>query len=297
MELRQLRYFVTVADHLSFTKAAEYLFVAQPTLSRSIANLEFELGVKLLERKQHKVNLTEPGKIFLEEARRIVGISDEAIQKIRQTGGNDGSLNIGFLPTFFYKQNLPSWISEFRNAHNGIGLNMSQYNSSVLYDALKHNEIDVGFTISCDIIDINIFDLLTVYRDKIALIMRADNPLTASQESLFTDLAAEPFVMLSERESFGFFNMAVNICLSRGFKPNIASAPTLLETVLMLVNAGIGVTMLPGTTALGSYPNLKYISLDGEDADIDMVVAWRKDNQNPALPVFLEHIRNVSNDF
>ena len=291
-----MRYFVTVAEHLSFTKAAEYLFVAQPALSRSIANLEFELGVKLLERKQHKVNLTGPGKIFLEDAKRIVGISDEAIRKIRQAEGNDGSLNIGYLPTFFYKQNLPSWISEFRNSHNGIGLNLSQYNSGVLYDALIHNEIDVGFTISCDVIDINIFDILTVYRDKIALIMRADNPLAAPEELRFADLAAEPFVMLSERESFGFFNRVVNICLSRGFKPNIASAPTLLETVLMLVNAGIGVTLLPGTTELGSYPNLKYISLAGEDADIDMVVAWKKDNQNPALSVFLEQMRKVSND-
>jgi len=294
MEFRQLRYFVTVAEHLSFTQAAEHLFIAQSALSRSIANLELEIGVKLLERNQHKVILTEAGSIFLEESKRLLSISEEAIRKTRQANNSEGSLKIGFLPTYFYRKYLSSWVSEFHASHNEIGLNLSQYNSGTLYEALKRQDLDVGFTISCDIIDIAEFDQFVVYSDKISLIMRNDNPLASKEGLRIRDLGEEPFVMLSERESFGFFNMAVKICLSRGFKPNIISAPTSLETVLLLTDAGIGLTLLPSSSKPGYSSNLKYIELEGDDTYIDMVVSWKKDNSNPALAVFLDYMKNAA---
>jgi len=291
MEFRQLRYFVTVAEHLSFTKAADHLFVAQPALSRSIANLESELGVKLFERNRHKVVLTRAGTIFLEEAKRLLRISEEAIRKTRQASDSLGSLKIGFLPTFFYKKYLSAWVSEFHAAHSDIGLNLSQHNSGMLYEALKNQDLDVGFTISCDIIDNEGFDKLVVYSDKISLIMREDNPLALKEDLSFRDLGAEPFVMLSERESYGFFNTATKICLARGLKPNIVSTPTSLETVLLLADAGLGVTLLPSSSISGYTSKLKYIGLEGNDTYIDMVIAWKKNNRNPALSVFLEYMK------
>jgi len=294
MEFRQLRYFVTVAEHLNFTQAAEHLFIAQPALSRSIANLEFELGVKLFERNQHKVILTEPGTIFLEEAKRLLSISEEAIRKTRQANNSNGNLKIGFLPTFFYRKYLSARISEFHTSHSEIGLNLSQYNSGTLYEALKHQDLDVGFTVSCDIIDKGGFNQFVVYSDNISLIMREDNALAAREDLCFRDLGAEPFVMLSERESFGFFNTAVKICLSRGVKPNIISTPTSLETVLLLTDVGIGVTLLPSSSITGYTSNLKYIGLEGDDTYIDMVIAWKKDNRNPALSVFLDYMKTAA---
>ncbi|MDR3294985.1 MAG: LysR family transcriptional regulator [Clostridiales Family XIII bacterium] len=294
MELRQLRYFVTIAEHLSFTKAAKYLYVAQPALSHSVANLELEMNVKLFERNQHNVCLTKPGIYFLEDAKRIIALSEEAIQKARQVEfGYKWDLNIGFLPVPFYKHFLPKRIAEFSAAHKDTRLNITQYNSGVLYEALKHKDLDIGFTISCDAIDSAEFETYTFMKDRIFLIVRVDHPLAARESLSFQEITDEPFVMLSERESTGYFNMVIKICRSRGFKPNIVCMPTSLETVLMLTEAGTGMTILPSTSRIEHYASLKAIELEGADTEIDMVIAWRKPNRNPILPDFIEYLKST----
>jgi DNA-binding transcriptional LysR family regulator len=294
MELRQLRYFVTIAEHLSFTKAAEYHYVAQPALSRSIANLELELGVKLLRRDQHNVCMTKSGACFLEEAKRIIAISEEAIMKVRRAeSGYKWDLNIGFVPVSFYKRDLPKWISEFGAAHKDTRINITQYNSGVLYEAMKRKDIDIAFTFSCDVIYSPEFETHTLFKDRVSLITRGDGPVTQSGFTGLQDLADEPFVMLSERESTGFFNMAVNICRMRGLRPNIVCMPTSLETVLMLTEAGIGMTLLPSLSRMDQYASLKEIPLDGADTEIDMLIAWLKTNGSPILPHFIDYLKST----
>jgi DNA-binding transcriptional LysR family regulator len=295
MEFRQLQYFISIAEYLNFRRAAEHHYVAQPALSRSIANLEIELGVKLFERNQHMVKLTKPGELFLKEAKRIIDISNDAILKARQLNTDYlGNLNIGFVPTTFYKYFLPKWISDFRAAHQDIKFSITQYNSAMLHEALEHDDIDMGFTLSSDIKETPVITSKLLYQDHVSLIMRADNPFAETNID-FPKLTLESFIMLSDRESFGFFNMAIQICRNRGLNPNIISMPTLQETVLVLTDAGIGMTLLPSTSKNSNWPNLKTIQIPGNDTAINMIAAWKRGNNNPILPILLDFLTLKTN--
>src|SRR3989440_10779321 len=145
MELRHLRYFVAVAENLNFTKAAAKLHLAQPSLTRQIHNLEEEIGVRLLNRTKSQVTLTEEGRTFLVDARRILALATESIQAVqRLSRGETGQLNIAYSSNFNFEL-LPETLGAFRRAFPHIALNLFDMTPAEQFRALEARKIDLGF--------------------------------------------------------------------------------------------------------------------------------------------------------
>ena len=288
MDITQLRYFVAVAEHLNFTEAARHLFIAQSGLSQGIASLEKQLGLRLFDRDTRSVRLTAAGIVFLKEAIEIIAKSEEAVKKAREAdAGLSGSLNVGFLATLF-KACLSRSVSGFRSRYPKVSLNLSQYTMATLHEALEHGNADIGFTRSFDLKDTPTLSWKAIVSDSISLVVPKNHPLANSATIDFSALRKEPFIMYDQSESPRWFELVMQICASRGFMPKIVNTPRLMETLLMLVDAGLGISIVPNSHKNCGIPGLRFIDIHGDDARIDVSVAWKKATTNPSVPLFLD---------
>ncbi|AOY75269.1 LysR family transcriptional regulator [Clostridium formicaceticum] len=297
MELRQLHYFIAVAEHLNFTEAAKHLFVAQSAVSQQIADLEQKIGVQLFFRNKRSVKLTNAGAVFLQEALSLVSKSAEAIEKTRQADiGIIGHLKIGFLG-YTERNFLPSLIREFRRSHPKVDLYLDQFHHGMLIEALKTGELDVIFTLAFGLDNIGGIEKKSIFTEKISVVMHCDHPLANKNSLHISELAQERFITVSRRESPQGFNKTLLMCANSGFSPNIVAEPRLLATVLLLVDAGIGITILPKSLKLHSSPSLRFLDIEGEQAEDELVIAWKKKNANPSIPLFLEALASVGEEY
>lgn len=293
MDIRQLRYFISVAEHLNFTEAAKHLFVAQSAVSQQIADLEKKLGVQLFIRNKRQVKLTNAGAVLLKEARYLVDKSEELIEKTRHADlGIIGDLKIGFLG-YTERDFLPQLIRQFRRNYPKIDLHLNQYNHGMLIESLNTEALDIIFTLSFGLNNIGGLTKKKVLTEKISIVMHCEHPFANRQSINIKDLANERFIALDKRESPQGFNKTLLMCANSGFTPNIVSEPRLIQTVLLLVDAGIGIAILPKSLQANASPSLRFIDIEGEQAEDELVVAWKKANSNPSIPLFLEELDKV----
>src|ERR1700674_4889311 len=145
MELRHLRYFVSVAEALSFTKAAEKLHTAQPSLTRQIRDLEEELGVQLLNRTKQQVSLTDEGRSFLADAKRLLALAAETVASVRRLhSGEVRALNVGYVSNLFYDL-LPKTLTSFRQSFPTVSVNLFDMSCGDQFRALEDGRLDLGF--------------------------------------------------------------------------------------------------------------------------------------------------------
>lgn len=290
IKIQQLRYFIGVAKYLNFSLAARNLFVAQPALSHSISSLEKKIGVRLFIRDTKSVKLTEEGIIFLKEALEIVEKYDSALEKIRIVGKNQlKKINIGYLGSGVLKY-LPKWIPAFRNKYPYINLNMSQVDLLGLQNGLSNYKIDIAFTRSLDIIDKPGLYFEKVCDDGISIVMSKDYHLANTSFIDFSAIAKEPFIQVDQNISPNWYKKVVQICNNRGFNPKILHSPQNINTIYTLLDARLGISMLPNSTKIYKYPNLHFIEIKGKDTRIDVIVTWKKNNPNQVIPLFLNEI-------
>lgn len=290
MDLRQLRYFVAVAEHLNFTEAAKHLYIAQSAVSQQIADLEKKLGVKLFIRNKRSVRLTNAGNVLLQEAIHLISRSEEAVKKTRQADlGIIGKLNIGFLG-YTEKIFLPYLIRRFRNNYPEIDLHIDQYNHGMLIEALNTGELDMGFTLGFGVDRISGLERQNILTEKLSIVMYHDHPLAHESSIKISDLTTESFIVLNRKESPQGFNQTLLICANNGFSPNIVSEPKLLSTVLMLVDTGMGIAILPKSLKFNSSPSLRFIDIQGDQNEYELVVAWKKSNMNKSISLFLNEL-------
>ena len=295
MNLEQLRLFITVAETLNFTKAAKIAFIAQPALSRIIAELERELGVKLFDRNNRFVRLTAAGKVLLEESREIIIRIDKAVERTRRADfGMNGSLKVGFLSSLV-KRFFSECISVFRQRYSDIDLCLAQYNMGPLHKALENGDVDIGFTMLFDIQDSQGIAHKKIYKSGISLVLHKGHPLYDQSEIDLSMVAQDPFIMLAQQESPIWYRNVMMLCRKSGFVPNIVASPPLVGTVLMLVDAGIGITIATSCSKNYEIPNLRFVELVEEETQLDVVVAWKKANSNPAVAFFLKEMENYMN--
>lgn len=293
MELRQMRYFITTANLLSFTKAAKVLYISQPALSHSISRLEEELGTALFYRGDNRgIRLTPAGRIFLEDAQQIIHMTEASILRARNASKSfSGSLSIGFLAASVFHVSLPEWISGFRTAYPGINLIIDQYNSTLLYEALETMELDIGFCMSTDLHNSHSLCAEAILQDHISLVVRTDHPFAADDSISLKQLGQTPVIMLSNIESSGFYDKVMELCHEQDYYPNIVKTSTRREAVTMMVRSGIGVTFLPDSTRLDEQSGLKYLNIEDSDNTLEILAAWNKNNSNPAISSMQTYLR------
>jgi DNA-binding transcriptional LysR family regulator len=290
MEMRQLKYFASVAEYLNFTEAARHLYVAQSAVSQQIAALEKELGVSLFQRNKRSVKLTNAGQVLLKETHFLLSRMNEAVEKARQAdAGLIGTLRIGFLG-YTERIFLPPLIRRFRKIYPQIELKLDKYHHGELIEMLSNEELDIGFTLAFGIEPVSSLDFQTIFQENIAVVMHEDHPMASLKTVDLAALASEPFVVLNRRESPQGYQQTLQICSNHGFTPKIEHEPRLMQTLLMLVDAGLGISILPLSAQLQASDTLRFISLKEQQRGHELVAAWKKNNTNPSIPLFLKEI-------
>lgn len=284
-----MRYFISVAEYLSFSKAATYLFIGQPGLSQGIANLENYLGVKLFDRDRHSVCLTVAGKVFLKEAIEIVNQFDKAVNKVRQTNSNCvANLDIGFLPSLG-KLQLPQWISNFHREYPLVNLNIKQHTMATLHIALEEGALDIGYTRSFGLKESNEYIFRKVSADNVSVVLRKDYPLSSQNPIDLSTFANESFALISQKEAPQWHRFAAQIFEKRGLCPKII-APGRIEGIYTLVEAGLAVGLVPSSNRTTDFKDICFVDIKGEDAKFYTGFAWKASNKNTAVTLFMNYV-------
>jgi DNA-binding transcriptional LysR family regulator len=285
MELRQLRYFVAVADARSFSRAAERLHVSQPPLSRQIAGLERELGIRLLERNNRSVSLTAAGRIFLERARDVLKGVESAVSSTRQAAeGELGSLTLGFGGSAAYAF-IPAILRDFRARYPGVTVTLDQLPLIEQMPALKSRRIDLGFVLlPCEDPALGFESMV---RDRLVVAVPADHPLGKRPAVQLRELKAYDFVGFSGAGRFGYHAHTLEICRQAGFVPRIVRESAPMVSVIGLVASGIGIALVPSMARRLQMADVRYVRLKDKHAHMDFAFAWNRDQFSPVLKTFL----------
>ena len=294
MEIRQLRYFISVAEHLNFTQAAKRLFVAQPAVSQQIASLEKELGLKLFVRDKHSVQLTPAGKVFLHDAIEMLNRSEEAINKAKKAAiGEVGQLNIGFLYATV-KNFLPALVRDFREKYPHVQFSFNHYQTAQIIEKLRKDEVDIAFTLSFRPEDMAEWEHKTLLSQPYGVFMSKSHRLAGRNCIPIIELAHEPLVMLDRKEAPQGYDHLITLFSNHGLIPNITTQTRRIETVLMLVEAGLGVAVLPQHLGVYANPSLRFIEIEEWQHTVEIVLAWKKTNSNPSIPLFLKELDSLN---
>ncbi|WP_263368472.1 LysR family transcriptional regulator [Edaphobacter bradus] len=273
MELRHLRYLVAVAEQGSFSGAARTLHVAQSAISEQLTDLEREIGVRLFVRSPRRTSLTRPGELFLEEARRILERADRAIEAVQRAHrGELGTLRVGFF-SGGVGVNFPKLIREFRRLHPGVQLSLVEMTSTQQWPALVEGRIDIGFTRRVEPEFSTRLRSEVIQQNPIVAILPRSHPAAPGPVDL-RDLAHEPFVLSSRETSPAVFDKVIELCSEAGFSPHIASISTVWVSVVLMVQAGEGISLLPLNQQQFRTRDLAFCPLKAKNAFVEFVMAW-----------------------
>lgn len=251
MELRQLRYFIEVAEREHISEAAIHLHVAQSAVSRQIANLEDELGVQLFERIGRNVKLTPIGKIFLEHSVSAIKAIDFAKKQIDEyLDPEKGTIKIGF-PTSLAGHLLPTVISAFKREHPNVAFHLRQGSYNYLIEAVKTREINLAFLGPLPPKDSILINKI-LFTENFSVLLNANHPFAKKDKIPLIDLRNEYFVLFPE--GYIMQKLVVEACNSVGFTPKVSSEGEDMDAIKGLVAAGIGLTLLPESTFYDSTP-------------------------------------------
>jgi len=295
MELRHLRYFVAVADALSFTRGAEKLRIAQPSLTRQIQDLEDELGVRLLDRTKKKVTLTKEGEFFLERAKRLLGFSDELVQAIREVDHKvSHTVNIGYVANPFHRV-LPASLTAFEKEFPDISINLFGIPSADQIIAVKDGKLDVGFVGLFEPSDDSDLQYLVVgsYRG-VALVPRNNSRAKKGVIGL-NDLAQTFFVGVSETCYPGYSRWLKATCEQVGIRAKIVQIADNDSTLIQAVRSGLGVAILPEQIKDVPHDNIVIKNITPPILFPSSIV-WRKDNSSTGLKAYLEVVKTIRDE-
>jgi len=292
VELRHLRYFVTVADELHFRRAAERLHISQPPLSQQIRALERELGVQLLERNRRSVKLTAAGAVLLRDAREILASVDAAAETARSVArGEAGRLALGFVGSAMHGA-LPGVLRAHRRAFSQVQLVLTEMPTAGQITALMAGRIDAG-VIRPPVREPGLaFE--TIHREPIVIALPEDHPLAARHEVALAELVAEPFVLLARREAPGLHESLGEAMAAAGGVPGVVQEVREMQTVVGLVAAGLGVSLVPASVGADEHRGVAFRPVAGTAPTVELALAWRPDDRSPVLAAFLATARGES---
>lgn len=287
--IRQLRYFVVVAEELNFTRAAERLQIAQPPLSRQIQSLEQTLGFTLFERTNRRVALTAAGAVFLAECRQILSQIERSVATAQQIAhGGAGQLVVGFEgaahnPFFF------NIIRQFRTQFPDVELIMQEMPSGQQIRALLQGQLNVGLIepMAAGIVagdDITIVPLLS---EPLVVALADRHPLVQKEPISLSQLAADPWVTGRSDYGCGLLLRILNACRQAGFSPKVQQETNDLQMTLGFVASGLGVTLLPESSQLNQ-PGVVYRSVKPPAPEVQLAIAWRPERKSPVVGSFLQ---------
>ncbi|MDY6530503.1 DNA-binding transcriptional regulator HcaR [Acinetobacter faecalis] len=291
MELRHLRYFITVAEELNFSKAALKLYTAQPSLSQQIKDLEEDVGVRLLNRTKRKVELTDEGAVFLEQARLTLAQADKAVAMARQVSqAKQQMLRIGFVPVAEMKI-FPYVLPNLRLQNSDLKIELLSLNNNEQMKALKKGDIDIAFTrhnFTSEEIESTF-----VLREPLMFILPKDHPLAKYDRIPVKALNGIDFIIPSSEQSYTLHHTILNFAKEHGIEFNIVQTADNILFNINSIGMDLGCTILPAYITPLSMDHSVVRPLNVELPQIDLYVSHRKENTSNAVKRFMELLTRV----
>nr|WP_218035231.1 LysR family transcriptional regulator [Pseudomonas aeruginosa] len=289
-----MRYFIAVAEELHFGRAAERLGISQPPLSQQIQALEEEIGARLFERTNRRVELTDAGRLFLDESRQVLAQVDKAVLLARRAHlGELGELKIGFTSSAPFTSTIPSSIHAFRKAYPDVHLDLQEMSSRQVLKALLEESLQVGVIRPLALPDA--VHWVELFREPLVAVLRADHPLAAGSEDglAIAALAEEPFVFFPRSYGTGLYDQVIALTRQAGFSPRIAQEASEAMTIIGLVSAGLGVSILPASFRRTRVDGVVYRTLSDPEAT---TAVWLVRRENEGSPLALSFIDLVTRE-
>jgi DNA-binding transcriptional LysR family regulator len=286
MELRHLRYFVAVAEELSFRRAAEKLHLAQPPLSSQIKDLEHELGAQLFERSTRSVKLTAAGKIFLTEARAVLQAAQRAAQNVRNAHhGLIGPLRIGVLAPSATPR-LARILNAYRQKFPGVQFSLSELTSTEQLQRLREDQLDVGLLRPPVLFPE--LEFLFLEASPMVLAAPVGHRLARPRRIQWTDFHNESLVMIHPTLQHGYYDKFLELCAKAGAIPVLGQYANDVHSKMWLISAGFGVAPITKTIAEVKRPGLVFRELPPGLPLVETLLVWKRTNTSPVLRNFLE---------
>jgi DNA-binding transcriptional LysR family regulator len=293
VELRHVRYFIAVAECLNFSKAAQQLHIAQPPLSRQIRQLEEDLGVALFLRNKRGVALTKEGRVFLEEARKLVAQAGHAMEAARHAHeGECGVIKIG-IPSRLGGV-LSTAVSEHRKRFPALDVQCKDICSSLQNEALRNGEIDIGFFRPP--IDHAHLDCELLFEEEFVVVLPATHRLAKRRFLRAKDIAGETSIIFDRSFSSWLYDKILGLYSRQGLRSHLTVTHVEDEEAgALMVSAGKAILLGVGATANHSVPGVHLVSirLSEPEVKIELYMAWRKNEQSTAVFSFLDSVRRV----
>jgi LysR family transcriptional regulator, hca operon transcriptional activator len=289
MELRHLRYFIAVADELSFTRAALRLHTAQPSLSQQIRNLEDEVGTPLFERNRRKVELTEAGTVFLAEARLVVAQADRAVARARQVGQHaHATVTIGFVPAAEIRV-FPAILPRLRLRFPDVNVDLRSLPTAEQEQALLRGDIDVAFMRR----PVHSSELKSevVLTEPLVVVLPSAHPLAKLERVPAAKLDGEPFISTHPQFSGQVHSVAEAWFEAHQVHRKVAQVATNILLNLNLVGMGLGYALLPAYVASLTSSAICTRPLEGEPPSIDLLMVSRDEVHAAELQGLLDIVR------
>ena len=297
LNYNKLKYFTVVARHLNFSTAARELCLGQPTLSTHIKDLELELGVTLFDRSRRKLALTHAGQILYQEVQPFFDGEEALVRKVRAAVSRDHiTLSIGTLGCDIIYA-LPHMIRLFQESFPNIDVDLRRMNIMPLYQALSDGLVDLAFQFRSESQDAPVLKsccTCTVQQGRLLIAMADTHPLANREVIRAEDLKGCRIAIQSRKESPHPYLFLSEVCRKAGFQPNIVSEFQFIEPMLTAISMSDMVTVTSTLAPIRGLENIRLIEFE-ERVPVNLSLFWKKDSTNPAVPLFVRHVRQMVN--
>ena len=286
MELRHLRYFLTVAKTLNFTKAAEELHISQPPLSRQIRELEEEMNVTLFDRQNRRVQLSSAGEVFAERATRILTNLDSAVVETQRAArGEIGRIAVGFFEHIAYTL-LPPLLGEFQLQYPAVTVELRWFSSAEQISALRRGDVDLVFVRS-DPEDEELQSVLLL-SEPFYIAIAKDHPLARKDKISITECSHLRVINYRKDVAPDYHLLINQLCASAGFSPSTEFEMGQIYASLGLVSSGFGITLVPASVQRTNMTNVAFRPLSEQFATSALYLVWHSASQNTVLSKFVQ---------
>ena len=285
MTITQIKYFITAAKCLNFTKAASKLYITQPALSRQISAIEQELNVQLFVRNNRSVKLTPAAVALIEPFEKIYNEYNVAVaQALNSFAGLSGEVNIGVLDGAYVGDLFPGVLSHFARYYPQVKINLRNYSFNALIEKLYSNELDLIITLKFDVAGRERIAYEVIEKGMDHIVVHKSHRLANASYVKLSDFRDDVFIMVSPEDSEESPKLIIDACKREGFSPRVRFASSLQEEMLW-VEAGVGVCMLDSRNSLKGSKSVRFLPVD-QVSDPSLSLAWNIDHYNPAKDLF-----------
>ena len=278
LDIKHLQYFIQVTHFKSFTKAAEHLFITQPTISKMIKNLEIELGVELFDRSRKQLTLTDAGRVVLEQAKLIDLAFNNLEREVESLSGlHKGHIRIG-LPPIIDSSFFPTIIGRFHKEYPNITYQLVEDGSKKIEEAVENDLLDIGVIVLPT--NPELFHSFSLLEEDIKLVLHPDHPLAQSAEVDLRELKNEDFILFNK--DYVLHDLVISSCKLAGYTPRIITESSRWDFIEEMVACQLGVALLPESLCLDLKNSVRAVTIINPSVSWKLGVIWSK-NRNPSF--------------